>query len=353
MSDIDTYLAQLRSHLTDLDPKRADEIVAEARTHLESLTAQLRVGGMGDIEANAEAARTFGDPSQVAQDLIRGNSRHRRPIALRVVAAIVITFGTLLALMILILGVVVFSNEGVFMLPANLAAGPAATIVKFVGSCSIGLLIGIVGGRRFWWIAALPGCVMIAGALFALSFTPPTVGAEAGLSVFTSFRYLVALAVSTALMASIAWLGSRLPRSRRLSLSLTVIVGSVVGLIWLGAIMVLVTVSRLNQAKTELEVQHYGALAAIVVPVVLAFLIAGRRDRFLSRGAFISSVSGILGICLLVSALVAGARWERGPAPVLLAIPILLCFAGLVAILIYTVQTRSTAAASLPPAESK
>ena len=116
--------------------------------------------------------------------------------------------------------------------------------------------------------------------------------------------------------------------------------------------MVLVTVSRLNQAKAG-EVWDYVALAAIMIPVVLAFLIAGRRDRFLSRGAFISSVSGILGICLLLSALVAGARWDRGPAPVLLAIPILLCFTGLVAILIYTVQTRSTAAASLPPAESK
>lgn len=28
MSDIDTYLAQLRSHLSDLDSKRADEIVS-------------------------------------------------------------------------------------------------------------------------------------------------------------------------------------------------------------------------------------------------------------------------------------------------------------------------------------
>jgi len=29
MSDIDTYLAQLRSHLTDLDPKRADEMAIQ------------------------------------------------------------------------------------------------------------------------------------------------------------------------------------------------------------------------------------------------------------------------------------------------------------------------------------
>ncbi len=66
MSDIDTYLAQLRAHLTDLDPKRADEIIAEARTHIESRAAQLRAGGVSDGEAAAEAARTFGDPSEVA-----------------------------------------------------------------------------------------------------------------------------------------------------------------------------------------------------------------------------------------------------------------------------------------------
>jgi len=351
MSDIDTYLTQLRSHLTDLDPKRADEIIAEARTHLESRAAQLRVGGMDDIEANAEAARTFGDPSQVAQDLIRGNSRHRRPIALRVVAAIVITFGTSLALGLLVLGMVVLSREGETMLPANLATG-AAGIVRLVGFCGLGLLTGIVGGRRFWWIAALPGCAMIAWVLLSLSLTSSTVRAESGLSVVTVVSALVPFAVFPALMLSLAWLGSRLPRPGRLSVSLTVIAGSVVGLIWLGAIMVLVTVSRLNQAKAG-EVWDYVALAAIVMPVVLAFLIAGRRDRFLSRGAFISSVSGILGICLLLSALVAGARWDIGPAPGLLAIPILFCFTGLVAILIYIVRTGSTDATSLPPAESK
>ncbi len=352
MSDIDTYLAQLRSHLSDLDPKRADEIVAEARTHIESRAAQLCAGGMSEEEATSEATRTFGDPSQVAQDLVQGNSRHRRPIALRVVAAIVITFGTFLALSFLVLGLLVLSREGVTMLPANLAAG-AATIVRWMGFCGLGLLTGIVGGRRFWWIAALPGCAMIAWVLLSLSLTPPTVRAEAGLSVLTVLSGLVSLAVLPALMASLGWLGSRLPRPGRLSVGLTIIAGSVVGLIWVGAIMVLVTVSRLNQAKTELEVQHYGALAAIVMPVVLAFLIAGLRDRFLSRGAFISSVSGLFGVGLLLSALVAGVQWDAGPAPGLLAIPILLCFAGLVAILIYTVQTRSTATSSPPPADSE
>ena len=79
MSDIERYLSELRSHLTDLHPKRADEIIAEARTHLESRAAQLRAAGVGEDEAIGEALAAFGDPARMAKDLIANNSRHRRP----------------------------------------------------------------------------------------------------------------------------------------------------------------------------------------------------------------------------------------------------------------------------------
>jgi hypothetical protein len=343
MSDIETYLGQLRSHLTDLDAKRADEIVAEVRTHIESRAAQLRAGGMGEDEAEVEAARTFGDPALVADGLKQGNQHHRRPVALRAVGALVIAFGSILALAWLIGVAGALSRTGTITLPTGLDSESTTRIVKWVGYCCIALLTGIVGGRRFWWTAALPGLVMIGGALLALSLSPPTVRAELGISLL---RTLVSGAAFTAIMASLSWLGSRLPR-RRLSIAITIVCGSVVGVIWVGVLVLTVAASE----GTGVGVWYYGMLVAAVMPVIVALLIAGRRDRFLSREAFIAALSGLCGLGLLFAMALALMSYDEfgsafGHALPPLAVAGLVCVAGLLASLVYTVRTRSAAGAS-------
>jgi len=356
MSNIDTYLTQLRSHLRDLDPRRADEIVAEARTHLQSRAAQLQAAGLDADQAASQAARSFGEPAHVAADLRAANQHHRRPVALRAVAAFVIAFSSVFALSVLLLTVVLSLVAGVFTLPANLDLVSTILIVYLVGLVGyycIALLTGIVGGRRFWWIVSLPGFVMIGCALLALSVlaNASTGRIESGVPLV---GLLAPVAVFAAIVASLSFLGSRLPRGRRLSIAITIISGSVVGLIWVGLGVLLVAASTITHEQIwEGEAWQYGVLFAVVMPVVVAFLIAGRRDRFLSRGAFIASMSGLFGVGLLLAAAAAGLFYYEGLAPVFLATPILVCFAGLLAMLIYTVGTRSTDAASLPPTESK
>ena len=347
MSDIESYLSELRSHLTDLDSKRADEIVAEARTHLESRVAQLQATGMSHEDASAEAARTFGEPAQVALDLLTGNRRHRRPVALRAVGALVIAFGSILILAFVVGAVFALSRTGTFTLPNVLDPESTTRIVNWVGYCGIALLTGIVGGRRFWWIAALPAIVSLAFSLVVRFFLIPP-GVELGTS---PLKTLVSGAAFTAMMASLGFLGSRLPRRRRLSTAITIVSGSVVGLIWVGLVVFVVAAS----INTEAGAWYFGYLLAAVTPVALALLIAGRRDRFLSREVFIAALSGLCGLGLAFA--VALALWSESHSALRytwrpLAMAGLVCVAGLFASIVYTVWTRRTAGASLPPAES-
>jgi len=350
MSDIDTYLSQLRSHLIDLDPERADEIVAEARTHLESRAAQLRATGVGENEAIKEALAAFGDPPQVAQDLVQGNARHRRPAALRAVGAFVTSFGSGLVLSFLLGAGSALSRAGTFALPAGLDSESTTTIVKWVAYCCIALLTGIVGGRRFWWIAGLPGVAMIATGLLVLSALPEAIRAEAGLS---PLRILLSGALFTAMMAGVGWLASRLPRRRALSTAITIISGSVVSLIWVGLVVFAVAAS----IKVEDGARWYfGYLLATVTPVIVALLIAGHRDRFLSREVFIVALSGLCGLglaCAVSLAVWGGSHSALRHTWRPLAMAALLCIAGLLASIVYTVWTHRTATASLPPAESQ
>ena len=351
MSDIDTYLTQLRAHLTDLHPKRADEIVAEARTHLESRAAQLRVGGMDDIEASAEAARTFGDPSQVAQDLIQSNARHRRPVALRVVAALVTAFGSIFVLSSLVSWVVILSEMGVVTLPADLDLESTTWIVTYLGYCGIALLTGIVAGRRFWWIATLPGFLVVGFSLLVHLLLLPAAGVKSGASLLGTLAWGVVFAV---IMASLGWLGSRLPRRRRLSTAITIVSGSVVGLIWVGLVVLVVAASK----KTEAVAWYSGSLLAAVMPVALALLIAGRHDRFLRRETFIALLSTVCGIGLLLTIGTALIFVGEGPGALRQAQPWITIAAlasalGLLGALIYWRRTQpepSPGQSNLPPA---
>lgn len=336
MSDIDTYLTQLRAHLTDIHPKRADEIVAEARTHIEARAAQLCASGMSEEEASSEATRTFGDPSQVAQDLIQGNTRYRRPTALRAVGALVIAFGSILILSFVVGAVFALSRAGTFTLPAALDPERTTRIVNWAGYCCIALLTGIVGGRRFWWIAALPAIVSLAFSLVVRFFLLPP-----GVELSTSpLNTLVLGAAFTAMMASLGWLGSRLPRRRRLSTAITIVSGSVVGLVWVGLVVFAVAASIKAE---DTGAWYFGVVIATVMPVIVALLIAGRRDRFLSREAFIASLSGLCGLNLAFAVVLA--VWSESHSALRytwrpLTIAGLVCVVGLLGALTYWRRTQ-------------
>ncbi len=176
---------------------------------------------------------------------------------------------------------------------------------------------------------------MIGWALFAFSIIPPTVWAESSLSLP---RILVHGAVFTAIVATLGWLGSRLPR-RRLSTAITIVSGSVVGLIWVGLVVSAVAAS----IKAEASAWYLGYLLAALAPVIVALLIAGRRDRFLSREVFIVALSGLCGLGL--ASAVALAAWSESQSALRhtwrpLAMAFLLCVAGLLGALIYWRRTQ-------------
>ena len=94
MSEFAGYLQRLRDEL-GVDPKRADEICAEVRTHLEARAAQLQESGLGPDDAAAEAVASFGDPTEIAQRLMRANRRHRSFSALRIFVSLALSGGVL------------------------------------------------------------------------------------------------------------------------------------------------------------------------------------------------------------------------------------------------------------------
>ncbi|MBE9565773.1 MAG: hypothetical protein IMF16_03360, partial [Proteobacteria bacterium] len=100
MSDLDSYLSELRSHLSDLDSKRAKEIVAETRSHLAAEAAKLQTLGASPEAAEAEAVRAFGDPIQLAVRLTAANTRHSSTGAFRALASVAIMWGTIVAVYI-------------------------------------------------------------------------------------------------------------------------------------------------------------------------------------------------------------------------------------------------------------
>jgi len=76
MSDLDAYLAQLRTSL-DVTPARAEVILAETLSHLETKAAELQEAGLSREEAVQAAIEEFGDPKITGRALTRANGRHR------------------------------------------------------------------------------------------------------------------------------------------------------------------------------------------------------------------------------------------------------------------------------------
>jgi hypothetical protein len=335
MSEIDDYLARLRSHLSDLDPRRAEEIVAELRSHLEARAAELRAGGTEDDEATARAVGSFGDPEQVGRDLLQGNARHRHPSTLRAVAALAVALGHVVALD-------KFMNSpigrdhliaGVIMPLTGLDWGPAAALVEYGIFIPVSILVGMIGGRRFWWLSAAPvviGTIWFwATVLFRL---PPHVEIHWGARLI---RFAVHAVPLGALLAGLGWLGSRLLTRRSFGLPIAAICTSTVAALWLAAL-----------TAGGGRPWDYGMLTLFVLAVIVLLLVAGRRDRWLSRHAFVASVSalcamGLLLVIALVFVFSRDNRWALREGQPMLTVVAVACIVGALGTLIYWVRGRA------------
>jgi len=345
MSDIDTYLAQLRSHLTDLDPKRADEIVAEARTHLESRAAQLRATGVGEDEAIKEALAAFGDPGRMAKDLVDKNSRHRRPVALRALAALAITLGAAFALAGLYATPECWNSPALHFIAhyTGLDLEPAAFLLLLIQLLPAAYLAGIVGGPRLWWLAGAPGVFWI-----GLCWIPSLVSGNLPPSATLPHQLRYALIVpglAALVLAATGRLGAHLAASRsrllhRAARALAVICS--VYAVSLGLV-------ALGRALDSPEAQSLAAVAA--VPVALAFLLAARKDHRLLRRRFlilfsavpIAALLAVGAIALLLASL--GVSCDVfGNAFLWLTVTAIESILGLLAALIYWRRTQPESA---------
>jgi len=355
MSDIDTYLTQLRSHLTDLDPKRADEIIAEARTHLESRAAQLQAAGVGEDEAIEKALAAFGDPGRVAQDLIDKNSRHRRPAALRSLGALAITLGAAFALAGLSSTPESWNSPSLHFIAhyTGLDLEPAAFLLLLIQLLPAAYLAGVLGGRRLWWLAAAPAAFWI-GLCWTASLLSGRLQPAPTLS--EQLRYaLIVPGLAALVLAATGRVGAGLAASRsrllhRAARALAVICAAYV--LSLGLV-------ALGRALDSLEAQSLAIVVA--VPVALIFVAAARRDRRLDPRTFAILFAGVSAAGLLLvgtvvlffsSLGVSLGVFGQYTAPSL-AVAAVTSALGLLAALIYWRRTQpepSPGQSNLPPA---
>ena len=294
MSEIETYLGQLRSHLTDLDARRADEIVAEARTHLESRAAQLRAGGMSEDEVNAEAVRTFGDSALVAGRLRQGNRHHRRPHSLRALAALAVSLATAFSLAMLLPGVVGSQRDGSLVQAvqsatnldlsgALYALGAVAFVIGFVPAA---LLAGFIGGRRHWWLAAVPGVLWACVSV-------PLVLLYATTRVWLPYALLIPVLASLA-FAALGWFGGRLAEKGRGARNVP----------WLCALYAL-CLGTVGLQRVWHSLESFAITAVVLQPAALVALALAHRDGRLSRTEFSRLFCGVAAVALLAAGAVA------------------------------------------------
>jgi len=161
MSEFNAYLAKLRAAL-DVSPARADEIVAEARTHLEAKAAELRASGLNREDAARQAVQGFGEPGEMAGQLTKANGRWREFSPFRMLAGIAVMFVATLTVMAL-------AGHGGWLDDrwswlnhrAGLAQSSAAMLIWLVLLAPAALVAGMIGGRRHWWVAATPAVLFV------------------------------------------------------------------------------------------------------------------------------------------------------------------------------------------------
>jgi hypothetical protein len=157
VGEFEGYLSRLRAGL-HLGASRADELVAEAESHLEARAAQWERMGRTRQEAAEAAMYGFGEPEAIAQQLTRANQRHRLVGAFRSTAA----FAIASASFILAFGLLDDSApwlrpvlQWMQTVPAWVQPG-AFVLATAVLSAPGAVLAGTIAGYRRWWLAALP-----------------------------------------------------------------------------------------------------------------------------------------------------------------------------------------------------
>ncbi|UCC69671.1 MAG: hypothetical protein JSV79_07205 [Armatimonadota bacterium] len=160
MSEFEGYLEALRAEL-DVDPKRADEICAEVRAHLDARGRQLEKTGLSPQDAVAEAIRSFGDAERMAAELRAANSRHRSFGAFRALGTLTLVWGT----MVVVVGGGDFWDRTLIQaltLNLHLSVSQAMWVALVILVSPGALLAGMLAGRRHWWVpTAAPTLLLV------------------------------------------------------------------------------------------------------------------------------------------------------------------------------------------------
>jgi hypothetical protein len=149
------YLRTLRASLM-LEARHAEEIVAEARSHLHHQAADLVRQGWAGSDAAAEAERRFGDPRDLGARLRTPNLKtapYRLP---RVTAGLAVMLAY--TLVVTCSGLVDWSSHpGQFIASsAGIDGAGADALLMAIYLLPAALIAGAIAGLRAWWVAASP-----------------------------------------------------------------------------------------------------------------------------------------------------------------------------------------------------
>jgi hypothetical protein len=295
MPEMERYLEQIRAHL-DVNPRRAHEIIAEARSHLEARARQFEGKGMSREEAVAQAVRGFGEPHSVAEELTKANAKHREAGVLRPVLGIGLAFGTTLSA----ISCLAFLHQrgatlwGPGVVRALTVAYPiSATAFALPGA----ILAGMAAGRRYWWVAATPPIVFMA-VCWALSLAAwrlvPYDGAVSQLILALAWPF-----ASAGAFAGCGYLGARVAERPRTCW----VVGIACAVYSLG-----IAPPALAQAVNNLG--DVVLVVAVAQGVACLLLLAAHRDRLVSHCVLMTA--GVALTALAASLTAAAIAASRG-----------------------------------------
>jgi hypothetical protein len=169
MCEIEEYLSQLGSEL-GVRAQRANEILSEVRCHLEARAQELEDAGMAREQAMGRAIRRFGPPDQVAARLTAANHRHRSWLQASPILAFGLVMGSIIGAALCEPGP---SALGWFVHRAtaerHMWLRPLVETVAVTAMASpAAVLVGIMLGRRRWWVAVGPP-LLLGAEIFAIA----------------------------------------------------------------------------------------------------------------------------------------------------------------------------------------